>query len=1252
MSRHNLIPTDPQRLGAYWPAARLGSGGQGVVYEAYDAAGQRVAVKVLHGDAASGSAARRRFAREVTASKQVASFCTARVLDADPDAERPYIVSEFVAGPELSASVRDSGPLQGDDLVRLATGVATALAAIHQAGVVHRDLKPANVLLGPDGPRVIDFGIARTPDMTLTETGQVMGTFGYLAPETLRGLRAGTAADVFAWGAVVLFAATGREPFRGANLGEVVVRALEHEPDLTVLPEPLRSLVREALAKRPDARPTAAAILLRLLGGGYDGRQALRAGAGAAAALVSAPGGAAPTTVVPLGDAAEAAYDALPPAVRATARAVWLRLIVPGSAPDGSHDTVRAADEDELLSERSSGEQAAVRETLAAFIDAGVLLQEAAMVRPASAAVLRAWPRLRDWVAADREGLGQHRRLGEAARVWHQHQRRPEDLNRGTALRNALDWAATAPGWLRPNPLENQFLIAGRSADTRRLRRRRTAVLASGCVLVVLALVFATLWQKSADEERLAERQHKAATAKGLVFRAGSLQESDLTTALRLGMAAQTLDPTPEGRSGLVSSLLQQHDALYLDERTATVTRTRPAPRSDTVDEVAFSADGHTAATGGTDGSFVLWDVRNRVRPVRVSRTVVKSGSLRALSFGKDGLLLATGGDDGKVRLWDTRRPTTPHELATLPGHGRVESVAVSPDGRTLLAGTNGRYAILWDIGDPRDPRPIGRLESGGGGPLHGVAYSTDSRDVVVDGAGDAPYVYDISKPERPRRRGFIPGNVFTAVLSVAFAPDGHTVATAYDNGDVMLWDLRRALDMSDQSSLATITVHSGPVHDVAFSHDGETLATAGRDGLVCLWDITRPTEPQRLVTFTGHGAGVRSVAFSPDDQTVISGGDDGVAALWDGTPRITGHATTVLTQPRGEMKAVVFGPSGQALALTHENDAPTAQLRDVSIPGRPRHLSDLDVETSWIVSAAFSHDRHLLALGTGDRQTQLWDISDTTRPRRLARLTGLKGVVSSVVFQPHGHMLATATGEGTEGDRSVMLWNIADQDSPRQLATLPDGPVNSLSYTPDGRALVITNFDKAIIWDVSSGGRPRRLAAFDGDPESMGASAVSPDGRMVAVAERSKQRVVLYDITDRARPRRLASLPSSAASGTSALAFSPADEMLATGDGDGTVAVWDTTESTAPRRLTKLSGIRSMVTGLTFAGDGRRLAATEWGAEVAAGRGVVWDVSRIAAIVTRPVERACDLAGRGLDTDEWSRYTDGLPFQNTCPNR
>ncbi|WP_329519920.1 serine/threonine-protein kinase [Spirillospora sp. NBC_01491] len=263
-----LRPEDPRRLGPYRLSGRLGSGGQGVVYagEAVSGGGGRVAVKLLRTGLGNDPEARARFIRELETAKRVSRFCTAAVLDADLAGDRPYIVSEYVDGPSLHRVVTTDGPRTGGTLERLAVGTATALVTIHQAGVVHRDFKPHNVLLGPDGPRVIDFGVARALDgATITSSGMI-GTPAYMAPEQFSGERAGPPADVFAWAATLVFASCGRPPFGDDTLTAVVGRIVRDDPDLGELTGPLRDLVLRCLAKDPAARPPAPEALRTLLG--------------------------------------------------------------------------------------------------------------------------------------------------------------------------------------------------------------------------------------------------------------------------------------------------------------------------------------------------------------------------------------------------------------------------------------------------------------------------------------------------------------------------------------------------------------------------------------------------------------------------------------------------------------------------------------------------------------------------------------------------------------------------------------------------------------------------------------------------------------------------------------------------------------------------------------------------------------------------------------------------------------------------
>ncbi|MQY02440.1 serine/threonine-protein kinase [Actinomadura macrotermitis] len=265
---HPLRPGDPDRIGGYTLLGRLGEGGQGVAYLGRDEAGELVTVKMLRGGAAAGQRARSRFIREADAATQVAGRHTARVLDADVNGDSPYIVSEFVEGPSLQQVVQEDGPLTGPQLRKVALRTAGALAAIHRADVVHRDFKPGNVLLGPDGAKVIDFGIARTTGTLYDTTGPLttgpVGTPSYMAPEQIEDEPVGPPADVFAWGATMVFAATGRPPFGTGSGAAVMRRVTSRRPDLGDLQGPLRELVAACLDKNPAARPTARQLVRAL----------------------------------------------------------------------------------------------------------------------------------------------------------------------------------------------------------------------------------------------------------------------------------------------------------------------------------------------------------------------------------------------------------------------------------------------------------------------------------------------------------------------------------------------------------------------------------------------------------------------------------------------------------------------------------------------------------------------------------------------------------------------------------------------------------------------------------------------------------------------------------------------------------------------------------------------------------------------------------------------------------------------------
>lgn len=261
-----LTNDDPRALGPYRMIGRLGAGGMGRVLYGIDARGDHVACKIVHPELASDPGFRERFRREVRMARAAPQWFTAGVLDADPEAEPPWLATEFVDGPSLRARVGTGGPLARDELTVLAGRLATGLAALHRGGLVHRDIKPSNILLSRAGPRLIDFGIARAADQTsLTVTGHVLGTPAYMSPEQVTGSPVDAPSDVFSLGAVLTYAGTGRSPFEATSTAAELYRVAHEAPDLGWMSGPLRALVSACLDKDAARRPTADQLRMALV---------------------------------------------------------------------------------------------------------------------------------------------------------------------------------------------------------------------------------------------------------------------------------------------------------------------------------------------------------------------------------------------------------------------------------------------------------------------------------------------------------------------------------------------------------------------------------------------------------------------------------------------------------------------------------------------------------------------------------------------------------------------------------------------------------------------------------------------------------------------------------------------------------------------------------------------------------------------------------------------------------------------------
>jgi serine/threonine protein kinase/Tol biopolymer transport system component len=704
---------DPSRLGPYTLLGRLGEGGMGTVYlarrtDGADAGipggtgaaggGPLVAIKVIRADLARIPEFRGRFRREAHAAQRVRPSYTAEVLDVGTASGRPYLVTQYIEGPTLSARVRERGPLSAVDLEWLAEAVASALRAIHAAGVIHRDLKPANILLSPFGARVIDFGIARALDATTMATEGAIGTPAYMAPEQVLGDEVTEATDIHSWGAVLLYAVTGRAPFDGDTIHTILRRVIEDSPDLTDVAVPLRPLVSSAMSKAPVDRPTATELL--------DLLQRLH------------------TTPTPAGRTDVAI---IPP--------------VPVSGADGPIDTGSMSSPPvpspppipnrrpklEVTPPSISGDQPTSQTdrsaTRAALTRPGVGPEPAPRTpEPPARPPRRRWRTIAIATTA----------VVAIATAVTAYVLTTHSASRPTPLGRPLTGPAGSVLSVAFSP-DGHTLAAGSWDDTVRLWNVRNPASPK------------SLGQPLAGSGGAVDSV--AFSPDGHTLAAGSTDHT-----VQLWNVKNPASPTPFGRpltgpAGSVLSVAFSPDGHTLAASSADDTIqlwnvTSPAsPQSlgepltgptDAVDTVVFSPDGQTLAAGSYDRTVRLWNVKNPASPTPLGEPLT-GPTLYVFSvvFSPDGHTLAASSWDSTVWFWNVTSPASPESFGEPldgPDHG-VYSVVFSPDGNTLAAGNADGTVQLWGAASRI---PLGQPLAGPTGVVDSVAISPNGRTLAA----------------------------------------------------------------------------------------------------------------------------------------------------------------------------------------------------------------------------------------------------------------------------------------------------------------------------------------------------------------------------------------------------------------------------------------------------------------------------------------------------------------------------------------
>ena len=797
---------------------------------------------------------------------------------------------------------------------------------------------------------------------------------------------------------------------------------------------------------------------------------------------------------------ADQVYGSLDEEQRAIARRLFLRLVyVADDAPE-TRSPVRLAELPDW-----PGGTVSPGEVLDRFVAERLITLDAGTAQITHEALLTAWPLLRTWIDANREGLRVRRRLSDAARTWDEAGRDPAALLRGGQLALARDWTADPLNRDSLSTLTRAFVDAGIAAERlqQAAERNRTArlrrLVAALTVLVVLTVAlsgYAFQQRQAATRARVnATSARNTAQSREVAVEADQVRAQSAGLAAQLSLAAYRIAPTADARASLLESSGSPAEARLLDS-------------AGVVEAVSLSPDHHVLAVAAADGTLRLWDVARPGHPVPLGATLLprnRNEPLYTVAFSPAGRLLAAAGAGRKVLLWNVADPARPLRLpVTLSGpRNTVYSLAFSLRRPLLAAGSADQTVRLWNLADPDRPAALGKPLTGPADYVQSVAFSPDGRTLAAGSADKTVRLWDVSDPAHPVTLGKPLTGPAVAVYSVAFSPDGKTLAAGSQDDKVWLWKVARPARPRPDG---TLTGDTDWVNTVAFSPDGHSLAAGSSDDQVLVWNLaTRTvtatlTQPQPVTSLAWDGAG-----------HLMAGDADGMVRAW--------ILPTPVLDADGPVNSVAYSPGGRLLAVGDHgglqiwNPASRIQLAAAGAPG----------PAGTIVNAvAFSAAGTTLATGYGDGEIQLWrvapDGSLTPLSRPLVAQRSSTDLVEFAVFSPDGRLLATCGDDGT-----VRLWSVTDPADPRPLATVHDSPGTiafSVAFSPDGHTLAVASADGlARLWDISDPARPVKLGRPLAGPASYAISvAFSPDGHTLAVGSADKS-VRLWDVADLARP-------------------------------------------------------------------------------------------------------------------------------------